>query len=280
MIELHITAIHPAVLACHIGVDTYVLVPCDALVLTAEWSATTTRTQLIGVVGTTYDGRLTLARQHIEKERSVVAEIFGEELRSIAKPLAVVGYHVGTQASSEIAEQTLLLALFESEIDDSLCIIVFKTGELGHIRFLVDNLYLINHLCRYVLGSSLHIVSKELLPVNTDAFDSLSVDRHITFFVNLYSVHSLEQFFHRSILAYLISCRVILQSITFDSHLCSLTRHLNLAQRLNIFLQTNSLERQVLTSHCNRLSVLTITYTRDDQMISTLLNVVKREVTV
>ena len=115
---------------------------------------------------------------------------------AIVKPTTIVRYHVGTQTTRVVAKHTFLAVFLETQIDNSLCIFVLKTGQFSHITLLVYDLNLINHIGRDILGCGLHIIAKELLAVDTHGFDFLAIDGYVTLFIHLYTVHFLEQFLY------------------------------------------------------------------------------------
>ena len=115
---------------------------------------------------------------------------------AIVKPTTIVRYHVSTQTTGVVAKHAFLAVFLETQIDNSLCIFILKTGQFSHITLLIYDLNLINHIGRDILGCGLHIIAKELLAVDTHGFNFLAIDGYVTLFIHLYTVHFLEQFLY------------------------------------------------------------------------------------
>ena len=115
----------------------------------------------------------------------------------VVKPLGIVRYHIRANGTRIVAKQAFLAVFLETEIDNALTFIIIESREFGHITFLVDDLNLLNHLRRNILGGSLHIVSKEFLTIDSHGFDFFAVDGHFSLFIHLHTIHFFEKFFYR-----------------------------------------------------------------------------------
>ena len=238
----------------NIGVHTQVLRGGDTCILSAEPSASAAWANLIGIVGTSHNGRLAFAEEQIGEDIGIVACIILNEVLhtrsiritisriAIVKPTTIIRHHICAQCTRVVAKYTFLAVFLQTEIDDSLCFIVLKPSQFSHFAFLINDLYLLNHVGRDILGSSLHIVAKEFLAVNTHAFDFLAIDSHITLFIHLHAVHLLEQFLHSSSFANLIGSGIILNSITLNSHFGCPTLHTYFCKLLHLLYESNCRE--------------------------------------
>ena len=178
----------------------------------------------------------------------------------IIKPPTIIGHHVRTYGTRVVAKDTFFAIFFETQIDDSLSLIVLKTSEFRHITLLVNHLDLLYHIRRNVLCGSLYVITKELLAINTHGFYLLTIDGHITLFVHLYAIHLLEQFLYRSRFRDLVCSSIVLDSVSFDSHFGSLTLHTDFCQLLHLFDKTNGRYINVGIFHFDPLRMFIISY--------------------
>ena len=192
---------------------------------------------------------MALAQEQVGEQVSPITKVVGKEGLVIPQPTTIVGDKVSTQCPRIVAKHTLFAVLLQTEIDDTLRVVVLKARELGHIALLVNDLYLLDHFGRDILGGSLHVVAKELLAVYADALDLLAVDGHFALFVHLHAVHLLEQFLDGGSFADLVGSGVILYGIALDGHLGCFALHTDFGKVLHLFDKANNGYIQMLVGH-------------------------------
>ena len=147
---------------------------------------------------------------------------------AIVEPTAVIRHHVCAQCTRVVAKYTFLAVFLQTEIDDTLRLIIFKPREFSHFALLINNLNLLNHICRDILRSGLYVIAKEFLTIDAHTLNLLTIDGHITLFVHLYAIHLLEQFLYCGGFSHLVGSGVVFDGITLDGHLRCFALYANL----------------------------------------------------
>ena len=76
---------------------------------------------------------------------------------------------------SNVSEPSVHHSLIDRKVDDELLLTVINSCELSLIRLSLDNLYLLDHLCRKVLRRELRVIKEECLSIDGDLGDGLTV---------------------------------------------------------------------------------------------------------
>ena len=199
---------------------------------------------------------------------------------AIVKSTAIIGNDICTHCARVVAKEAFLAILLKAKINDTFAFVIIKPSQFGHITLFVDDLNLINHLSRNILSSSLYVISKKLLAINTNTFDFLTIDSHFTFLVDLNAVHFFEEIFHCSSLCYLIRRGIIFNCISFDSHLCRTTLYTYFGQIMYILYHSYWAKIYVLVFHFNPLYMIRKTHCRYNQFILTFMQFVNNKIAI
>ena len=199
---------------------------------------------------------------------------------AIVKSSAIIGNDICTHCARVVTKNTFLAFFLKAKIDDTFAFVIIKPSQFGHITFLIDDLNLINHLSRNILGCSLNIISKKLLSIDTNTFNFLTIDSHFTFLVDLNAVHFFEEIFHCSSLCHLIRRGIIFDRITFDGHLCSTTLYTYFGQIMYILYHSYWAKIYVLVFHFNPLYMIRKTHCRYNQFILTFMQFVNNKIAI
>ena len=90
----------------------------------------------------------------------------------------------GTQSTIEVTYPTLVHTFLYSQVKHCFFFTIIDTSNTSIIRLTIVSTNLINHIHRQVLQTSLDITTKELLTIDHQFLDFLTVDLHITVIVN------------------------------------------------------------------------------------------------
>ena len=116
----------------------------------------------------------------------------------------------------QVTEPPVHHARLYGKVDDSLLFTVVYACELGLLGFLLDHLNLVDYLCRNVLGGKLRVIKEELLPVDHDLRDSLTVGSDGTVRVNLDSRKLLEELLEHVVVSCLERRGAVFDGILLD----------------------------------------------------------------
>ena len=105
----------------------------------------------------------------------------------------------GARTGHELPEISPFLILLGDDIDRLHPVAVVKTRELALIAEVVEYLYLVDDIRRQIARRHFGVVTKKSLPVDQYPLHGLSLRRHVTRFIHLYTRHLLQQVFRHGI---------------------------------------------------------------------------------
>ena len=149
------------------------------------------------------------------------------ESRGLETPVA---FHVGRRdvvaaSGHNVADGALHHAGLDAQVDDLLFFTVVDAGKFGLLRFLLDNLELVDDLGGNVLGGQLGIVQEEGLAVDGYLGDSLAVVGYGTVFAHFNAGKLLEKVFQHVAVGRLERRGIVLDCIFLDDDGVTHRRH-------------------------------------------------------
>ena len=126
---------------------------------------------VVGVVAIEDETDLAAFRELTDEGSALIAPVAGV----VGKGRPRVLEDIVAASDRDIAYQAVHHALLDSEVYDRFLVAVVDSRELRLLGLLADDLHLVDHLGRDVLGGKLGIVEEEGLPVNCDFRDALTV---------------------------------------------------------------------------------------------------------
>jgi len=136
-----------------------------------------------------------------------------------------------------ITEPPLVHAFLYGQVEHRLLLTVVNTGDTCQIGLLVVGFQLLYHIYRQILQTGLYVSTKELLPVDHNLRQVLTVDFHIPLVINLRTGQLLHQLFEHGSLGGTISRGIIDQCIFHHLHLRRFCRNHSLGQHHRIRFQ-------------------------------------------
>ena len=163
------------------------------------------------IVQTDFFGCIQASSHHTTKPTwttTVVNIIYSANQRELAGVIAMTRETVDigiqriavfcTCSGIQVTNPSLVHTFLYLNIKNGFFFTVINTGNTGVVRLSVVSIDLVNHICRQVLQTGLHITTEEFLTVHQEFLDFLTVQLHITVIVHFCTWNLLYQFFQCS----------------------------------------------------------------------------------
>ena len=123
---------------------------------------------------------------------------------------------VGAVARIDRAKPAVVHALLDAEVDDRLVIAIVHTRQACQVALAVDDLELVDHVGRYVLGGHRGVVAEEFLAIDKDFLHLLAVGGNLAVGTHFDARQALKQVLDHSVGLGLIGVGIELDGVLLD----------------------------------------------------------------